>query len=211
MNRSLINAVRFWDRCAERYAKSPVANEALYRKKLEVTQQYLKADMHVLEFGCGTGSTATEHAPFVKQYEAIDISPKMIDICKRKLTDQTKVNLHFNCMAFESFLSDDCAYDVILAMSILQMVKEPEEIINKVFRLLKSGGIFVSSTTCIEETMAWFRFVAPIGYAIHLLPKVQVFSKQKLELMLVNAGFEIDYRLEVHDKKEAHFIVAIKP
>jgi hypothetical protein len=39
---------------------------------------------------------------------------------------------------------------------------------------------------------------------------VQVFSKKKLERMLLNAGFDIDYRLETHDKKAAHFFVAIK-
>jgi cyclopropane fatty-acyl-phospholipid synthase-like methyltransferase len=37
-------------------------------------------DMEVLEFGCGTGSTAIVHAPHVKELRAIDISEKMIGI-----------------------------------------------------------------------------------------------------------------------------------
>ena len=57
---------KFWDRHAERYAKSPVADEASYQKKLQVTREYLRPDMEILEFGCGTGSTAITHAPYVK-------------------------------------------------------------------------------------------------------------------------------------------------
>ena len=54
---------RFWDRVAEGYAKKPVADEAAYQKKLQVTRDYFRPDMEVLEFGCGTGSTAIAHAP----------------------------------------------------------------------------------------------------------------------------------------------------
>jgi 2-polyprenyl-3-methyl-5-hydroxy-6-metoxy-1,4-benzoquinol methylase len=210
MTSSLRASARFWDRFAERYAKKPVSNEVLYQKKLEVTQRYLKSDMTVLEFGCGTGSTALVHAPFVNHYEAIDVSPKMVDICKQKLKNQPKVNLSFSCLPFEKISSHEESYDAILAMSILHLVNDPEEVISNVFKLLKPGGVFVSSTTCIEETMPWFKYIAPIGHAMGLLPKVQVFSKKKLERMLLNAGFDIDYRLETHDKKAAHFFVAIK-
>jgi 2-polyprenyl-3-methyl-5-hydroxy-6-metoxy-1,4-benzoquinol methylase len=210
MSQSINFSARFWDRFAERYAKKPVGNQVLYQKKLEVTQKYLKSDMHVLEFGCGTGSTALVHEPFVKKYNAIDVSPKMIDICKQKMTGQVTRNLCFSCLAFESVMCDEGTYDAILAMSILHLINDPEEVIYKVFGLLKPGGVFVSSTTCIEETMAWFKYFAPIGHAMRLLPKVQVFSKKKLEIMLLNAGFEIDYRLETHNKKDAHFLVAIK-
>lgn len=210
MTYSISVSKRFWDRMAKRYAKTPVANQNLYQKKLEITQKYLKSDMYALEFGCGTGSTALVHAPFVKQYEAIDVSPKMIDICKQKLADQPIANLHFNCLPFELLPHNEGSYDAILAMSIIHLIGDPEEVICKVFKMLKPGGVFVSSTTCLGETMNWFKYIAPMGHAVGLLPKIQVLSKNKLELMLLNAGFEIDYRLETHSKKAAHFMVAIK-
>ena len=67
----------FWDNSAQRYAKSRIQDEAAYRKKLEITQQYLQPDWSVLEFGCGTGSTAMVHAPYVKEVLATDISANM--------------------------------------------------------------------------------------------------------------------------------------
>ncbi len=75
-------STKFWDRIAERYSKQPVADEASYQKKLQVTREYLHPDMHLLEFGCGTGSTAIAHAPYVEHIQAIDISSRMIEIAQ---------------------------------------------------------------------------------------------------------------------------------
>ena len=75
---------KFWDRVAERYSRQPIADEAAYQKKLEVTRQYFKPDMEVLELGCGTGSTAIKHAPFVRHIRAVDISSKMIEIAEER-------------------------------------------------------------------------------------------------------------------------------
>ena len=65
-------STRFWDKIAERYSKQPVADESAYQKKLKVTREHFRPDMEVLEFGCGTGSTAIAHAPYVKHIQAID-------------------------------------------------------------------------------------------------------------------------------------------
>ena len=59
-------SAKFWDRIAKRYSKQPVADETSYQKKLQITHEYLKPDMEVLELGCGTGSTAIIHSPYVK-------------------------------------------------------------------------------------------------------------------------------------------------
>jgi cyclopropane fatty-acyl-phospholipid synthase-like methyltransferase len=55
---------RFWSKIAEKYAAAPVPSEEIYQKKLAVTRKYLRPDMEVLEFGCGTGTTALAHAAY---------------------------------------------------------------------------------------------------------------------------------------------------
>lgn len=69
---------KFWDKTAERYARSPLADEATYRKKLAETQIFFSPDMRIVEFGCGTGTTAVHHAPHVQHIDALDISEFMI-------------------------------------------------------------------------------------------------------------------------------------
>ena len=91
-------SAKFWDKIAERYAKRPVADEAAYQRKLQVTREYFRPDMEVLEFGCGTGSTAIAHAPYLKHIRAIDISSKMIAIAKAKAAAQDIDNVSFEQM-----------------------------------------------------------------------------------------------------------------
>ncbi len=47
-------STKFWDKIAESYSKQPIADEAAYEKKLQVTREYFHPDMEVLEIGCGT-------------------------------------------------------------------------------------------------------------------------------------------------------------
>ena len=82
-------SAKFWEKIADQYSKESIADEAAYQKKLQVTQEYLKPHMEVLEFGCGTGSTAIIHAPYVKHIRAIDFSSNMIEIARRKAEIET--------------------------------------------------------------------------------------------------------------------------
>ncbi|MDH3234190.1 MAG: methyltransferase domain-containing protein [Alphaproteobacteria bacterium] len=200
---------RFWDRIAERYARRPVADEDAYQKKLQITREYLRPDMEVLEFGCGTGSTAIAHAPFVKRIRAIDISAKMIEIARAKAEASDVRNVTFERAGIEAFQAPDQSLDAILALSILHLVADRDEVIAKVHRILKPGGVFVSSTACIGDTMKIFKIIAPIGQFFGLMPLVKVFTTKQLVNSLTTAGFEIDQQWQP-GKGKAVFIVARK-
>ena len=83
-------SAKFWDKIAKKYAKQPVADVPSYEKKLEITRGYLSPETQVLEFGCGTGSTAISHAPFVRHIRAIDhsrmgeLEPRGVDLPRRR-------------------------------------------------------------------------------------------------------------------------------
>jgi ubiquinone/menaquinone biosynthesis C-methylase UbiE len=200
---------RFWDRIAERYSKKPVADEAAYRNKLQVTREYFHPEMMVLEFGCGTGTTALIHAPYVRHIRAIDISSKMIEIARGKAEAEKIENVDFEQASIEDIIVPDQSLDAVLGHSILHLLANWEEVITKVHRVLKPNGIFVSSTACIADTMKFFKFIAPAGRFLGLMPLVSVFSTQELQHNLTNAGFEIGYQWQP-GKGKAVFIVARK-
>ncbi|MDJ0599333.1 MAG: class I SAM-dependent methyltransferase [Crocosphaera sp.] len=202
-------STKFWDKIAERYSKQPIADEAAYQKKLEVTQDYFNPDMEVLEIGCGTGSTAIIHAPYVKHIQAIDFSSKMLEIAKSKAEAQNIKNITFEQSTIDNITVEDETYDAILGLSILHLLNNWEEVIIKVYKLLKPGGIFVTSTNCLGDTMKWFKIVGPIGKFFGLMPFVKVFTTKELENSLINAGFNIDYQWQP-SKDKAIFIVAKK-
>ena len=195
---------KFWDKIAERYS-----NQEPYQKKLRITQEYLRPDMEVLEFGCGTGSTAIAHAPHVKHIRAIDISPGMLEIAQRK-ADAGKVgNVTFERSDIDALSVPDHTFDVVLGLSILHLLANKEAVISKVHKILKPGGVFVSSTTCLGDTMKYAKFIAPIGKFLGRMPLVKVFTVKELEASLTRAGFAIDHRWQP-GKGKAVFIVAKK-
>ncbi|MEL7510257.1 MAG: class I SAM-dependent methyltransferase, partial [Cyanobacteria bacterium J06554_1] len=167
---------KFWDNIAERYSKQPIADEASYQKKLQVTREYFRPDMEVLEFGCGTGSTAIVHAPYVKHIRAIDISSKMIEIAQGKADAENIDNITFEQLTLEDINIPENTLDAVLGLSILHLLENKEEAITKVYQMLKPGGIFVTSTTCLGDTMGWFKLIAPIGKFLGLFPLVKVFT-----------------------------------
>ena len=206
----MTTSAKFWDKTAERYSKTPIADEAVYQQKLELTREYLRPDMEVLEFGCGTGGTAIAHAPFVKHILATDISSKMIDIANRKLAAEDVENVTFEQSTIEDLHVAEQSFDAVLGLSILHLLEDKEDVITRVHRMLKPGGVFVTSTPCLGDTMKFFKFIGPIGRFLGLMPMVKVFTKQNLADSLIRAGFEIDHRSEP-GKSLVVFIVAKKP
>ena len=203
-------SIKFWDKIAERYSKRPVADESAYQKKLQVTRQYFLPDMGVLELGCGTGSTAIAHAAYVKHILAIDISSKMIGIAQGKADAKNVENVTFIRSPIDQFSASDQTFDAVLGLSILHLLDNKEEVIAKVHRMLKSGGIFITSTACIGDTMMRFlKFIVPTGKFFGLMPLVKVFTTKELEDSLTDADFVIDYQWQP-GKGKAVFIVAKK-
>jgi len=199
----------FWDKVAERYSKKPVADEAAYQKKLRITQEYFEPDMEVLEIGCGTGSTAIVHAPFVKHVRATDISPKMIEIAKGRAVAEKIDNVSFEVSSMDDLNVADQSLDAVLALSVLHLLEDRDEAIASVHKMLKKGGIFVTSTVCLGDTMRFFKILAPIGKFLGLMPLLRVFTVQELVTSLTAAGFEIDHKWQ-HGKGRVAFIVAKK-
>jgi 2-polyprenyl-3-methyl-5-hydroxy-6-metoxy-1,4-benzoquinol methylase len=165
--------------------------------------------MEVLEFGCGTGSTAIAHAPYVKHILAIDISSKMIEIAQGKADAGNVDNVTFKRSTIDEFSGFDQGFDAVLGLSILHLLDNKDEVIAKVHKMLKPGGIFVTSTACIGDTMRFFKVIAPIGKFFGLMPMVKVFTTKELEGSLSDAGFGIDYQWQP-GKGKGVFIVAKK-
>ncbi|MEM0979402.1 MAG: class I SAM-dependent methyltransferase [Cyanobacteria bacterium P01_H01_bin.58] len=205
----MAQATQFWDKIAEKYAKQPIADEAAYQKKLAVTRDYFRPDMEVLEIGCGTGSTAILHAPYVEHIRAIDFSANMIAIAQGKAETEHIDNVTFEQASIEDLDSPDQSLDAVLGLSILHLLKDKEAEIARVYQMLKPGGFFITSTVCIGDTMSWFKLIAPIGRVLGFFPFVQVLTAQALADSFIQAGFELDYQWQP-SKGSAVFIVAKK-
>ena len=203
----MANDHKLWDRMAKRYAKSPVSDEAAYQEKLRKTRAVLAPESKVLEFGCGTGSTAIVLAPEVQDYLATDISGEMLAIARGKAEGID--NLRFEQKRLEDVTPPEGGFDAVLGHSILHLLPDKEAAIGQAFALLKPGGVFVSSTTCMAN--GWF--LKPLlwaGSKFGLLPLVSFFSADALATTVETSGFTIEDRWQPNPKS-ALFLIARKP
>jgi len=203
-------ARKFWDRHAEGYARRAIADEAAYRRKLEITRQYLRPDMQVLEIGCGTGSTALLHAPHVARIRAMDVSPRMIAIARRKAADQAIGNVDFEVATLDTLDAPRESFDAVLALNVLHLLDDWRGDIARIRHLVKPGGILVSSTFCLGDSMRYLRLVAPLGRAIGLLPPLSFFTTADLLGAMIDNGFTIEQQWRPGANK-ALFVVATRP
>lgn len=203
---------KFWDKTAEKYAKSPVADEATYQKKLAETQSYLGPDMRIVEFGCGTGTTAIHHAPHVRHIDAIDISEKMLDIGRDKARDAGIDNITFTRGTLAEFNAADASFDAVLGLNVIHLVPDREAVIAEVARILKPGGIFVSSTVCLGQSyLRFIKLVAPLGKLLGLMPDFYILTEDELADEVTRAGFEVERQWHHGKKGIAVFMIARKP
>lgn len=200
---------KFWDRHAVGYSKTPIKDEAAYQHKLEKTREYLDAEMDVLELGCGTGSTAIIHAPHVRHIRAVDISSKMLEIARERAAQADASNIIFEQSTLEALQVTDESIDIVLALSLLHLLEDRQTALAKIYRMLKPGGVFVSSTACLNDSMSFLKYVLPIGRVFGLLPFVAFFTEDELQQNVVEAGFQLEYYWRA-GKGKATFLIARK-
>ncbi|GGB66447.1 MULTISPECIES: class I SAM-dependent methyltransferase [Henriciella] len=199
---------RFWDKLAAKYASQPIADQESYEKKLEITRKYLTPDSDVFEFGCGTGSTAILHAPYVRHILATDLADNMLAIGRDKAREAGIENVTFECTGIEEFDARGRQFDVVLALNIIHLCRDPLAVMNKARSLLKPGGHFIQSTVCLKDAMPIAPFVIPVMQLIGKAPHVKFLKRDQLFDQIDEAGFHVVETFRPERKLSAEFIVA---
>lgn len=200
----------FWNRTAKKYAASPIGDEAAYQAKLEKTQALLTPDSRVIEFGCGTGTTALYHAPFVKSILATDISEKMIEIAWSKAQSAGIENVTFEVAGLDAPELTDNSFDMVMMHSLLHLLREREPAIGRAYDLLKPGGYFVANTACLTGFMRLLQPALTVARWFGTLPYVAFFNQRQLIADLRSTGFEIVEEW-LPERHKAVFTIARKP
>lgn len=140
---------KFWDQSASNYDHTEEKFEFIHSRSRENTKRYLKDTDIVLDYGCGTGTTACEISGLVKSVRAIDISTGMIEIAKGKAARGGVVNVDFEQADIFDEEFENGSFDVVLAFNMLHTVPDPESVVQRTVELLKPGGLFISVTPCL--------------------------------------------------------------
>ncbi|MEQ9004202.1 MAG: class I SAM-dependent methyltransferase [Pseudomonadales bacterium] len=202
-------SAEFWDRTAPGYSERPIADTEAYARKLAATQAHMRPDMTVLEFGCGTGSTALTHAPHVAHIDATDISAAMIAIGRDKAGRAGIGNVTFRQSGVEEFDAPDGSYDMVLALNLMHLLRDRPAALAKIHRLLKPGGLFVSSTVCLADRLWLLRPVIPVMQWLGKAPYVS-FARSSTVLREIEAAGFVPQEHWRHGNASSLFVIARK-
>lgn len=206
----MTQAQRWWDKIAEKYSNDPIADVPAWEHKLDRIRDHLTPQSRLLEFGCGTGGTARRLAPHLETILATDLSGQMLEIAEARGREEGVDNIRYERADFVDLDAPDGHFDVVLGMSILHLLDDRHAAMDKAMRLLKPGGVFITSTACLLDGF-WFMIpILPIGRMLGAFPPVKVFGGRKLRREIVAAGFEVEYEWRAKPTG-AFFIVARKP
>ncbi|MGL4496780.1 MAG: class I SAM-dependent methyltransferase [Beijerinckiaceae bacterium] len=206
-------SLKFWNRHARRYAKAAIKDVAGYERTLARTRELIHGAAHVLEIGCGTGTTALRLAPDVTHMTATDISPDMIAIAREKAAAQNISNIRFEVAAAEHGAGADARCDAVLAFNALHLLDDAALVLKQIRQALKPGGLFISKTVLLTEMNILIRAAIPVMQWVRLAPPVIYFSDATLNAFIAEAGFEIleSARHGTNAREPRLFVVARKP
>lgn len=199
----------FWDGIAETYAAKPVEDMPAFERKIAVVRELLGPDDRVIDVGCGTGSLALRLADAAREVHGLDLSAEMVRIAREKTAAQGVENVHLRQGALGSVEEDP--FDVVLAFSLLQLVRDQQAAVRDLFELVRPGGHLVSSTVCLGDGWIPYGPVLTLMRWLGRAPHVALLRREELLGWLEAAGFEEVRVVDVGAKADIAFVVARRP
>jgi len=206
---------KFWDSASKNYDKTEERFEYIHQKSRANTKRHLESSNIVLDYGCGTGTTACEIANDVKKIYAIDISSKMIEISKGKAVEKNIENVTFvEGDIFDENLKKG-SFDRVLAFNMLHTIPNPETAVQRINELLKSDGLFISITPCLGGKMSFIvglqiRLVQ-IMCKIGIIPvPIRRIKSSDLDELITNGNFQNIDTEKIYKGASSYFMVAKK-
>ena len=151
----------------------------------------------VLDAGSGDGAIAALLAQRSHRVTCLDISPKVLQACRKRL--QSLANVEFVLGDVHAMRFADASFDQVLLLNLLTYATDPGRALAQAARVLRPGGDLVVTTLAAHEKRE-----VTAGYG-HVHPG---FRLQALRDWLTDAGLVVD-RCEVtsREKRPPHFAV----
>jgi len=136
-----ISSEEWYDKIADNY-------EVLYgeeqEKKIQFIEKLYKKLFNDtifengLDFGCGTGISTKFLIKIAKNVYACDISKNMLEKARERFNNVK----FFDCRELANYNN---FFDIVLSVTVLQDIKEPEPILSLLNKTLKENGILILS------------------------------------------------------------------
>lgn len=168
----------------------------------------LDQDSVVIDLGAGTGAFALHAAQKCRTIYAVDISPAMLEYCRRQAEKRGLANIVFCCGGLLTYEHASLPADAAVCIAVLHHLPDFWKLIalKRCYRMLKPGGkfllfdiVFPSAEKKLEEKMEeWIMSVEAMAGArlaeeavIHVRDEYSTYD-WIMEGILRESGFRLD-------------------
>jgi len=157
-------------------------------RKVDVYKQALgPGKKRILDVGCGSGRFLEVLRDFgPKEWELVgtDFDPSAVERCRARGFEAHQSRV-------EDLRGEDGTYDAVVMLQLIEHVEDPALIAERVFALLRPGGVFVVET---PNLAGWdYRIFRKRWWGHYHFPRhFHLFSQASLTAMLERAGFVMD-------------------
>ena len=195
------NSIRKYDSIAKDYDSTPEGKFTAKFKKKTLELCDVSDGDRVLDVGCGNGDliNAIRRKGNVEAY-GIDISPNMIEECRRRYDGIT-----FDVSNGEKFDFPDDYFDIVTICCVLHHLNDPKKFFAEARRVLKPNGVLI-----VSELWQPFIIKQIVDYILSPLLRAgdnKLFSRKQLNRLFNNHGFSI---IDRYDKEFMQIIKAKK-
>ena len=177
----------YFDKIAHRYDewyKTKVGGYVDKTEKKLVFSMIKTKHGNALDLGCGTGNYTLELYKRGFQVVGVDISRRMLKIAQKKLPNVKFIKANAYSLPFE-----DNTFDLVLSVTMLEFIHEPEKVLSEVYRVLKPGGEAVIGT--MNGKSMWFIFKRMKSLFVETAYRyARFYTPKELENLMKNAGFK---------------------
>ncbi|MCL2678865.1 MAG: class I SAM-dependent methyltransferase [Dehalococcoidia bacterium] len=178
-------SIEKYDRIADTYDTSLDGKFTAKFKQKMLTFCSVSDGDRVLDVGCGNGRLIYEisRKAEIKAY-GIDISPKMIEVCKQQYG-----NIDFDISSGEDLPFDDGSFDMLTICCVLHHLNNPVRFFKEAHRVLRKNGTLIVGEPCfpfiIRKITDWI--ISPLLKA----GDNKLFSHRGLKELFTSNGFSI--------------------
>jgi ubiquinone/menaquinone biosynthesis C-methylase UbiE len=201
---------QYWNKRAASYDGQVIDKYSdAYEETISRSLKYCKEGDDVLEIACGTGIVTLELTKRAGHVTAVDISDEMIARLKEKAGDKYPNLTLLNTDVFDREL-DEKQFDVVAAFNVLLYMENIDEALERIHRLVKPGGIFLSATDCVGGLDTPDAIEKRKRVEKGELAFVGLYTAEELGEMIERAGFEILESEDIHEGTPNQYIAAKK-
>lgn len=184
----------YWEKQATRYE---VAVQTLcpdFENLIADVRELVPKGTKVFEAGCGTGLFTMALADRASWIIATDISKAMLNIARKRLSEQRIGNVQLSEIDAMEIVSFKCPFDVVICANVLHLMQDPEAFLRRALSKLKPGGQIIAPTFLHAEDI--IARVASSILGLSGFPLKTCFNHRSFQALFAN----LDVKIEVSRK-----------